>query len=208
MIVFIGHFVNRYSLDGANSARIDLCVPLARRAFSMSLNEVYMNGTTRRIALTVSALCIAFTAAALEAPAGKVILTISGKVGERNAADAAQFDLAMLKKLPQHSFTTMTPWGKSPIKFTGPLLRDVFAAAKASGSTIKAAALNDYQTSIPFSDAGKFDVILAHQMDDKDIPVRTKGPLFIVYPYDTSAELRSVQFYERSAWQLKSMTVE
>jgi len=87
-------------------------------------------------------------------------------------------------------------------------LRDVFAAAKASGSTIKAAALNDYQTSIPFSDAGKFDVILAHQMDDKDIPVRTKGPLFIVYPYDTSAELRSVQFYERSAWQLKSMTVE
>jgi len=45
-------------------------------------------------------------------------------------------------------------------------------------------------------------------MDDKDIPVRTKGPLFIVYPYDTSAELRAVQFYERSAWQLKSMTVD
>ena len=167
-----------------------------------------MNVLSRRVTLVVSALCLCFPAAALPPTTGKVILTIGGKVGEKNTAEAAQFDLAMLMQLPQHSFTTMTPWGKAPIKFTGPLLRDVFAAAKASGTTIKAAALNDYQTSIPFSDAQKFDVILAHQMDGKAIPVRTKGPLFIVYPYDSSAELRSVQYYERSAWQLKSMMIE
>jgi hypothetical protein len=40
------------------------------------------------------------------------------------------------------------------------------------------------------------------------IPVRTKGPLFIVYPFDSKAELRSATYYERSAWQLKSLTVE
>jgi hypothetical protein len=153
-------------------------------------------------------LCVAQPAAALQPATGKIVLTISGSVGEKNAGSAAVFDMAMLEKLPQRSFTTMTPWEKQPVKFTGPLLRDVLAAAKATGTTIKAAALNDYQTSIPADDAQKFDVILAHKMNDADIPVKTKGPLFIVYPYDSKPELRSTLYYERSAWQLKSMTIE
>lgn len=147
-------------------------------------------------------------AAALEAPKGKVILTISGKVADKNTPTSATFDMAMLEKLPQQTFTTLTPWDKKPIKFTGPLLRDVLAAAKAQGTVIKAAALNDYQTSIPLDDAQKFDVILAHKMNGESIPVKTKGPLFIVYPFDSKAELRSTVYYERSAWQLKSMAIE
>ncbi len=153
-------------------------------------------------------LVVALPAVALEPAKGKVILTISGNVGEKNTASAAVFDMAMLEKLPQRTFTTMTPWDKQPIKFTGPLLRDVLMAAKAKGSTIKAAALNDYQSSIPLDDSQKFDVILAHKMNDQDIPVKTKGPLFIVYPYDSKPELRSTVYYERSAWQLKSMAIE
>ena len=158
--------------------------------------------------VAVSVIGLALPAAALQPAGGKVILTINGNVEEKNTPTAAVFDLAMLEKLPQRSFTTMTPWGKQPIKFTGPLLRDVLAAAKAMGTTIKAAALNDYQSSIPMDDAQKFDVILAYKMNDAEIPVRTKGPLFIVYPYDTKAELRSSTYYERSAWQLKSLTIE
>jgi hypothetical protein len=157
---------------------------------------------------TAATLSVAMPASALQPATGKIVLTISGSVGEKNTANAAVFDMAMLEKLPQRSFSTMTPWEKQPIKFTGPLLRDVLAAAKATGTTIKAAALNDYQTSIPLDDAQKFDVILAHKMNDADIPVKTKGPLFIVYPYDSKGELRSTVYYERSAWQLKSMTIE
>jgi len=106
------------------------------------------------------------------------------------------------------SFTTMTPWDKEPIEFTGPLLRDVLAAAQASGTVLKASALNDYQTSIPFEDVLKFDVVLAHKMNGKSIPVKTKGPLFIVYPFDSKPELGSAVYYQRSAWQLKSLSVE
>lgn len=154
------------------------------------------------------ALCSALPALALPPASGKVILTISGKVAEKNTADAAQFDLAMLEKLPQQSFTTKTPWSKDPIKFTGPLLRDVLAAAKANGTTIKAMALNDYKTAIPVDDAKRYDMIVAHRMNGELIPVRTKGPLFIVYPFDSKAELQSSRFYARSAWQLKSMDIE
>jgi hypothetical protein len=157
--------------------------------------------------LGVAAL-LSLSAQALEPARGKVVLTITGKIAEKNSAAGAQFDMAMLEKLPQQSFTTMTPWDNQPIRFEGPLLRDVLAAAKASGVTIKAAALNDYQSSIPLDDAQKFDVILAHKMNDLDIPVKTKGPLFVVYPYDTKPELRSTVYYERSAWQLKSLAVE
>jgi len=160
------------------------------------------------VAIAAATMFAALPAAALQPATGKVVLTITGKVAEKNTASAAVFDMAMLEKLPQRTFTTMTPWEKQPIKFTGPLLRDVLAAAKASGSTIKAVALNDYQSSIPLDDAQKFDVILAHKMNDADIPVKTKGPLFIVYPYDTKPELRSTVYYERSAWQLKSLAIE
>lgn len=170
-----------------------------------------MISTCRRalsLSVVLSSLCLTMPALALQPASGKVILTISGKVAEKNTPQTAVFDLAMLEKLPQQTFTTMTPWDKQPIKFTGPLLRDVLAAAKASGTTIKAVALNDYQSSIPLEDSQKFDVILAHKMNGEDIPVKTKGPLFIVYPYDSKAELRSTVYYERSAWQLKSLTIE
>jgi hypothetical protein len=158
--------------------------------------------------LAAAALLASFSATALTPAKGKVILTISGKIAEKNTPDAAVFDLAKLKALPQQTFTTMTPWDKKPITFTGPLLRDVLGAVKANGTTIKAAALNDYQTSIPLADAQNFDVIVAHTMNGEAIPVKTKGPLFIVYPFDTKPELRATTYYERSAWQLKSMAIE
>jgi hypothetical protein len=165
---------------------------------------------TRGLVTLLAAVTLAgpLSAWALAPAKGKVILTITGKVAEKNDPDAAKFDLAMLEALPQQTFTTMTPWDKKPIRFTGPLLRDVLSAAKATGSTIKAVALNDYQTSIPLDDAKNFDVIVAHKMNGEAIPVKTKGPLFIVYPFDTKAELRATIYYERSAWQLKSMAIE
>ena len=52
---------------------------------------------------------------ALEPAKGKVILTITGKVADKNSAEGAAFDLAMLEKLPQQTFSTKTPWDKNPI---------------------------------------------------------------------------------------------
>ncbi len=166
--------------------------------------------TSRMARLATAALLMAcvLSANALPPAEGRVILTLSGRVAEKNTSNAAVFDLAMLEKLPQRSFTTLTPWYQQPVKFTGPLLRDVLAAAGAAGSVLKAVALNDYQTSIPIDDLTKHDVILAHRMNDSLIPIQTKGPLFIVYPYDSKKELQSPLYYERSAWQLKSLAIE
>ncbi|OPF62466.1 hypothetical protein [Hydrogenophaga sp. H7] len=161
---------------------------------------------------TVSALLGALTlssaALALDAPKERPILVISGKITTKNAGEVARFDMKMIEALPQHSFTTSTPWFDRPVKFTGPLLADVLAAVKASGSNVSAVAINDYRITIPAADAAKFQVIVARLIDDKPIPVREKGPLFVVYPFDSSAELRTSTYYERSIWQLKALDIQ
>lgn len=161
---------------------------------------------------TVSALLGALTlssaALALDAPKERPILVISGKITTKNAGEVARFDMKMIEALPQHSFTTSTPWFDRPVKFTGPLLADVLAAVKASGSNVSAVAINDYRITIPVADAAKFQVIVARLIDDKPIPVREKGPLFVVYPFDSSAELRTSTYYERSIWQLKALDIQ
>lgn len=145
---------------------------------------------------------------ALEVPQGKVVLTVSGKVAKPNQGTDAAFSMDMLTKLPQKKFTTKTPWYPKPVTFTGPLMRDVLAAAGASGKQITARALDDYKTMIPMSDVQNHDVILARQIDGKSLSVRDKGPLFIVFPYDSKPELKAQVYLDRSAWQLKSLTIE
>ncbi len=141
-------------------------------------------------------------------PEGKKILTISGRIGSGPAGAKVVFDLGRLESLPQHSFTTQTPWQDKPAQFTGPLLRDVLASVKARGSQLKAIALNDYKVSIPVADSQRFDVVLALRINGELIPVRHKGPLFVVYPYDSHEELRSTLYYSRSIWQLKAIEIE
>ena len=145
--------------------------------------------------------------AALPLASGKVVLTVSGRIGERNAAEQARFDIAMLEALPQHSFTTMTPWYKRPVRFSGPLLRDLLASVRASGSLVTAIALNDYKVLIPIEDARRFDLIVATRMDDQLIPVRTKGPLFVIYPFDHNPALQTTRYHERSIWQLRALEI-
>ena len=150
----------------------------------------------------------AWSADALAKPQGKVVLSVTGPVERANAGDRADVDMAMLEALPQHSFATATPWFKTPRRFSGPLLRDVLAAAGVKGSLLSAVALNDYKVEIPAEDAQRFKVLMATRLDDQPMSVRDKGPLFIIYPYDDSADLRSERYYSRSAWQLRTLAVK
>lgn len=69
----------------------------------------------------------------------------------------------------------------------------------AKGQSVRVLALNDYTTLIPMDDFYKFPVIMALKMNGEYMRVRDKGPLFIVYPYDSSAELQNQIYYSRSA---------
>ena len=94
------------------------------------------------------------------------------------------------------------------MKFEGVPLAKVMDAVGASGDRLLAIALNDYSTELPMEDSRKYAVILALKRDGEYMPVRDKGPLFIVYNYDSHPELKSQQFYSRSVWQLTRLEVK
>lgn len=147
-------------------------------------------------------------AAALTRPEGKVVLTITGRIKETNAEGAAEFDIAMLEAIGMKSFTTATPWFTGPVTFEGVPMAALLDRVGAMGETITARALNDYSTDIPIEDFRKYNVILALKRDGAYMPVKDKGPLFIVYPYDSDPELKHQRFYSRSAWQVARMIVK
>lgn len=165
--------------------------------------------TRRQILCGGAALLLgaALPARALMAPTGPVVLTLRGRLRKPNVGASAEFDMAMLEALPQHSFATRTPWYTQPRRFTGPWLREVLAAAGAEGNMLRLWALNDYRVDMPFDDARRHDVLLARLLDGRPMAVRDKGPLFVIYPFDDRPELRSAVYYSRSAWQLRTIDV-
>lgn len=134
----------------------------------------------------------------------RVILSVSGRV----AGGAVEMTLGQIDALGNVALATTTPWHDGIVVFEGPLMRDVMAALAAEGESVEVEALNGYTTDIPLSDFEIYDVVLAHKRDGRSMPVSDKGPLFIVYPYDSDAELHSEIFYARSAWQVRRMTID
>jgi len=135
------------------------------------------------------------------------ILTVSGKIANTNKGDAAQFDRPMLEALGMSGFETTTPWYPGPVRFDGVRMDRLLEAVGASGDRMLAYALNDYTTELPVSDFAAYGVLLALKRNGEYMPVRDKGPLFIVYPFDSRPELKHQRFYSRSAWQLARLDV-
>lgn len=146
-------------------------------------------------------------AACLPAPSDKPILTIDGKIGCAGPDGAAKFDRAMLERIGWSAIETATPWYSGAMKFEGVPMVALLKLVGASGTKLTAVALNDYTTEIPISDFTQHKPILALKRNGDYMPVKDKGPLFIVYPYDSDPELKSQKFYSRSAWQVARLTV-
>lgn len=126
-------------------------------------------------------------------------------VGHSSASQV--FSLADLQRLPVTEFETSTIWTKGVHRFTGVSLADLLAAADIEGDTLKAIAANDYSVEIPTSDAVSGGPIVAYFLDGQPMSLRNKGPFWIVYPYDRSADYRSETIYTRSIWQLVQIRV-
>jgi hypothetical protein len=148
-------------------------------------------------------------AQAIEPPHGPVVLTISGAISQANTAAGLAFDQAMLDSLPQTEVATETPWTQGMITFSGVSLKALLDFAGAKGTTISAVALNDYSVDIPVTDAANPSVIVAARKNGALMPVRDKGPLWIIYPLsddDTGAAADAT--HSKMIWQLKQMVIK
>ncbi|MGY3438075.1 MULTISPECIES: molybdopterin-dependent oxidoreductase [unclassified Marinovum] len=144
----------------------------------------------------------------MDAPKGDIILTVSGNIHAHNNEDTAAFDLDMLKALPTTEFTTSTIWTDGPQTFTGVELKTFLETLDAHGDIIEATAINDYAVEIPMTDAVEGGAMLAYLSDGEEMSRRDKGPIWLVYPFDSNDDYRSETIYSRSIWQLDRLSVK
>lgn len=147
------------------------------------------------------------TFAVLEEPEGNVILTVNGNIEQHNSPQQAQFDLHMLKQLPVREIITETPWEEGSHHYVGFDPNDLLEQLDANGNVIRLTAFNQYITEIPLTDFEELGAIIAYEMDGKDIAIRSKGPLMVIYDFEQHPELRNEAYYGRSIWQIQSMQV-
>ena len=135
------------------------------------------------------------------------LLTISGDVTLTDGDDILVLDRGALVELPATTFETSTIWTDGVHSFTGVSLADLAAELGVEDGQFLATAINDYTVEIPFSDAVEGGPIIAYLMDGEEMSVRDKGPLWVIYPYDSDADFRSEVIYSRSIWQLDRLEI-
>jgi len=121
--------------------------------------------------------------------------------------DRYTFSLAELQELPVSSFETTTIWTEGPQTFEGVSLADLMAHLEVSEGTIEATAINDYSVTIPMEDTIENGPIIAYFNNGEEMSRRGKGPLWVVYPYDSALEYQTETIYSRSIWQLDRLQI-
>ena len=124
------------------------------------------------------------------------LLTVVGADGTQT------YDQAALQAFGPVSFATSTIWTEGQPTFTGVPLQTILTDAGIDEGTVSAVAINDYAVQIPVDEVTADYPIVAFQQDGQAMSVRDKGPLWVIYPYDSDPALQSEVTYARSIWQL------
>ena len=136
---------------------------------------------------------------------GPVILRVSAPA---QLDKPVSFSLKDLERLERTVVKTSTPWHDGVATFEGVRLRDVLKHTGATGSALRVTALNRYATDIPFDDVLQHDVILAYKLNGNYMSIKDRGPLFIIYPFDSNPALKNDKFFVRSVWQVASIELK
>ena len=148
---------------------------------------------------------LSFAADPLPSPEGRVVLTVTGNLTVTNANDKAEFDMDMLAALPQHEFSTHTPWTEGQHHFRGVLMSDLLRRVGAEGSDVRAVALNDYHHDIDSELVAETPLLLTTHLDGKPMKIRHKGPVWLMLPLSDHPQFNTKRYHELLIWQLKTL---
>jgi hypothetical protein len=134
---------------------------------------------------------------------GSTVLTVSGPDGR-----TINYDLAALEALDSTTIETHTSWTDGLQRFTGVRASLLLAPVAGQGTRVQAVALNDYKSSMALRDLTDYPVIIAYKRNGQYMPIRDKGPLWIIFPQDDHPELRGLETDQKMAWQLRRLIVQ
>jgi len=153
-------------------------------------------------------LCIGITALTLACmpavcAADEVLLTFS------HVDEVREFDRETLSSMESLDVKTTTIWTEGVQTFTGVPLDTFLAEVGVTKGSLRATAINDYSVEIPVDDAVIGGPIIAYLKNGEPMSLREKGPLWIIYPYDSDPKFQTEVIYSRSIWQLDRLeTIE
>lgn len=153
--------------------------------------------------------CLAATAEEVPLPplTGAVILTVTGLDTAHYPGGEVSLDLARLQAIGTEQIATASIWTTGVHVYTGVMLRRLAEFLQIDAQHLRLHALNDYSIDFPITEATEAAPMLAFQVDGNLMTVRDKGPIWLVYPYDSDASFRTDQTFARSVWQLDRIAV-
>src|SRR5262249_54069061 len=120
-------------------------------------------------------------------------------------SNAVTLSIDELRALGHSKLTTTTPWTKGKQEFEGVTGAAFVAALAAKGikldaKSVIAVANNDYNIVIPVDVFNQPTTLIAFAQNGAAMPVRDKGPFWIVFPYDSDAKYTSSSYQTYSIW--------
>lgn len=145
----------------------------------------------------------------IPAPEAETILTVTGKIGAANTGESIEMDLPTIESVGLVDYTVTDPFENKEITYRGVLMSDLLDLWEVpdDAKTLHMVALNDYAVDVPLADLRTYPVIFALQADGEYLPVSTRGPAMLVYPYDDFEFEQSV-YNDYWIWQIKSIEVQ
>jgi hypothetical protein len=146
---------------------------------------------------------------AIPAPSGEAVFTITGKIGTTNADKSIVMDLPTVESVGLVDYKVTDPFEKKDITYRGVLMSKLLDLWKVPEDATKLhmVALNDYSVDVPIGDLRKYPVVFALQADGAYMPVATRGPAMLVYPYN-DFEFETAIYNDYWIWQIKSIDVQ
>ncbi len=123
---------------------------------------------------------------------------------EIGGAEGTEISLTVeeLREMGAEDIRTSTPWTNEQSTYTGITGRRLVEVLGATGTEVAGSAINDYHTIIPFEVFNSDSLLLAYAQDGQPMPVRAKGPLWIVFPFDDDPLYRSDTYKAYAIWSL------
>lgn len=144
------------------------------------------------------------SAAGGRAFAADTLLVVDG-LGD--GSDVRSFSDSDLLAMPQIEFTTTTIWTEGPVTFSGPSLSHVLEASGAVDGAVSMVAVNDYKVEMPRNRVEPNAPIVANRVNGEPFSIRDKGPLWLVFPFDSDDRFKSEETYSYSIWQLTQLRI-
>lgn len=128
------------------------------------------------------------------------------------SSQAVTMTMEDLAELPLTEFTTSTVWTMGTDRYTGVLLHDLLTHLDVDLSTesgsVTLTAIDGYSATIGFPTIISTEPLLAFHRNDRPMSIRSQGPFWLIFDYDSDARYRTETLYALSVWQVERLIVE